>query len=212
MKKLGIIHTTAATVDSLGHIIKEVIPNLQVINILDDSLLPNMKEKKAEEVRKRWFQYVEILEEEGVDGVLSACSTVGEIAEEADEKFTVPVYRIDRAMIEKAVVEGKKIYVLATLITTLKPTVNLLRRVGNGQNIIKEVLIEGAYDALAAGDKNMHDILVRRAVVKAAKEADVVLLAQASMAAALDGVNDVGAKILASPRLGIQKLKKDLGC
>ncbi len=214
MKKIGLIHTTPATVASLTDLVKEIIEDAEVINILDDSILPDMKEGGHEEaVRSRWICYARILEERGAAAVLSACSTVGAIAEEADRILQVPVYRIDEAMIDTAIRMGTRISVLATLPSTLTPTVDLLKRKGGKELEINVHLVEGAYDLLMAGDRKEHDRLIRGAVMQEADRAQVILLAQASMAGALDGADALGqVRILTSPRLGIEKLKKDLTC
>ncbi|GFI04320.1 MAG: Asp/Glu racemase [Lachnospiraceae bacterium] len=214
MKKIGLIHTTPATVASLTDLVKEIIEDAEVINILDDSILPDMKEGGHEEaVRSRWICYARILEEQGAAAVLSACSTVGAIAEEADRILQVPVYRIDEAMIDTAIRMGTRISVLATLPSTLTPTVDLLKRKGGKELEINVHLVEGAYDLLMAGDRKEHDRLIRGAVMQEADRAQVILLAQASMAGALDGADALGqVRILTSPRLGIEKLKKDLTC
>ncbi len=143
----------------------------------------------------------------------SACSTVGAIAEETDGILQVPVYRIDEAMIDTAIQMGTRISVLATLSSTLTPTVDLLKRRGGKELEINVHLVEGAYDLLMAGDHKEHDRLIREAVMQEADRAQVILLAQASMAGALDGADALGqVRILTSPRLGIEKLKKDLTC
>lgn len=217
MKKIGLIHTTPATVQSLSKLAGEVIGEVEIVNILDDSILGDMKEGGHEEaVKKRWIQYARILEELGADAVVSACSTVGAIAEEADRLLGIPVYRIDEAMIEAAICMGTRISVLATLNSTLEPTVDLLRRRGGSSLEIRVVLVEGAYEALMSGDREGHDRRIREAVFRETEHSQVVVLAQASMAGALEGVAEEDRpKILTSPRLGMEKLKQDLesdGC
>lgn len=206
------IHTTLATLVSLTDLVKELIEDAEVINILDDSILPDMKEGGHEkEVKRRWLCYARILEKQGATAVVSACSTVGAFAEEADQVLQIPVYRIDEAMIETAIRLGTRVSVLATLPSTLIPTVDLLRRKGGEKLEINVRLVEGAYDFLMAGDCKAHNRMIKEAVEKEAGRSQVILLAQASMAEALDGADVFGkARILTSPRLGIEKLKKDL--
>lgn len=215
MKKIGIIHTTPATISGLNALVKETIGEIEVINILDDSILGDMREKNnVDFVKERWISYAKVLEQLGVDAVLSACSTVGAFAEDADRILEIPVYRIDDAMCTLAVERGKVISVFATLSSTLEPTVNLIERkaVQAGKQVkINTVLVEGAYAALMEGQKEMHDATIKAAVEQYLPESDIVVLAQASMASA---VNTDGAdrdKILTSPKLGILKLAKDLG-
>ena len=109
VKKIGVIHTTKATVDSLTELIKSKIEDAEVYNILDDSILRDMAgEKDTGMVRWRWLEYAKILEKLGMDIILSACSTVGGFAEEADHELRVPVLRIDEAMQKKPLHKEKK--------------------------------------------------------------------------------------------------------
>ena len=214
MKKIGIIHTTPATIASLNALVKEVIGEVEVVNFLDDSILGDMREKHVVEfVKERWISYAKVLEQLGADAVLSACSTVGAFAEEADRLLRIPVYRIDEAMCEEAVRRGKVISILATLQSTLEPTEDLVIRKAEslGKDVtIHTVLVEGAYEALMEGRKDVHDRKIREAVESGLKQSDMVVLAQASMAAAIPDGSGAADKILTSPKLGVKKLKKDL--
>ena len=44
MKKLAVIHTTPATIGSLGELIGELLPGCRVCNLLDDSILPEINQ------------------------------------------------------------------------------------------------------------------------------------------------------------------------
>ena len=116
-------------------------------------------------------------------------------------------------MIDEAIRTGTKISVLATLSSTLTPTVDLLKRKGGEKLEIRVHLVEGAYDLLMAGNRKEHDRLIREAVGQEVGLSQVILLAQASMAGALEGADAFdNVRILTSPRLGIEKLKNDLAC
>ena len=68
----------------------------------------------------------------GADAVLNICSSVGEVADSAQDvaKYTgIPIVRIDEEMCRDAVRNGEKIVVMATLPTTLEPTKNTIKRV-----------------------------------------------------------------------------------
>ncbi len=215
MKKIGIIHTTPATVASLNALVKEIIGDVEIVNFLDDSILGDMRTgHRVDFVRERWISYARTLCQLGVDAVLSACSTVGAFAEEADRTLGIPVYRIDEAMCRQAVEQAGTVSVFATLSSTLEPTVDLIRRMAKrlGREVeVNTVLVEGAYEALMDGQKDVHDDKIRKAVSQWAPKSDVVVLAQASMASAVDASGEAASKILTSPRLGIEKLKQDLG-
>ena len=214
MKKIGMIHTTPATIDSLNQLVKEIVGDVEVINFLDDSILKDMRDRhNVYFVRERWISYAKILGQLGADAVLSACSTVGAFAEEADRILDVPVYRIDDAMCSAAVEMGEVVSVFATLASTLEPTVELIRRKAHkaGKQLkVNTVLVEGAYAALMEGRKDVHDAKIKALVEQYLPESDVAVLAQASMASAVDLAGEDAKKILTSPKMGIEKLRADL--
>lgn len=195
-------------------LMKSVMGDVAVINLLDDSMLQDMIHgHMVEEVEKRWIKYSEIAASMGANAVLSACSSVGEFAEKAGECLKIPVYRIDEAMAERAVEVGKTISVFATLSTTLEPTVNLIKRKASAAGkecIIHTVLVSGAYEELMKGNRELHNQKIQEAVLRYS-DSDTLVLAQASMASALEGLQGIDvSKVLTSPVLGMEKLKKDL--
>jgi hypothetical protein len=115
-------------------------------------------------------------------------------------------------MAEKAVSLGSKIGVLATLQTTLKPTVELIRRVADAQGKqveIVEHVCPGAFEAVMAGDGATHDRIVAEGLTKAMKGMDAIVLAQASMARVVASLPEgaVSAPVLASPELGMERAR-----
>lgn len=196
-------------------LMKSMIGEVNVINFLDDSMLQDMiHSHQVNEVEKRWIKYSEIAASLGADAILSACSSVGEFAEKAGERLEIPVYRIDEAMAERAVETAKTISVFATLSTTLEPTVNLIQRKASAAGkecVVHTVLVSGAYEELMKGNRTLHNQMIQDAVQKYS-DSDALVLAQASMATALEGLGGIDInKVLTSPVLGVEKLKKDLG-
>ena len=201
--RLAIIHTTASTIASLKEKFSS-IQDLEIVNMLDDSILPDLRsEHNVDFVHRRWIEYSRISEEMGVDAVLSACSSVGAFADEADELLDVPVLRIDGPMARLAVSRGKNILVLATLASTLTPTTNLLFKCASesGRNYnIRSFVVEGAFSALSDGDRAKHDQLIKDVVLKEEESADVIVFAQASMASAVSDLSpEINGKVLTSP-------------
>jgi hypothetical protein len=74
-------------------------------------------------------------------------------------------------------------------------------------------LAAGAFERLQAGDARGHDELVLTELRTLLASADVVVLAQASMARVADqlGADERPVPILTSPRLGLQRLREVLG-
>lgn len=216
MTKLAIIHTTPATIDSLKTLAAEIIPGCQVINFLDDSILPQLAENggNLDEIRGRFLRYFNCAEDAGADIILEACSSVGELAAEGQDLVRVPVVRIDDAMAEEAVRRGSRVGIAATVATTLNPTTRLIRTKAEaaGKAVdVEPVLVAEAYRRLMAGDRSGHDQLLASALLDLVRRVDVVVLAQASMARMVDTLpEDVRGKFLSSPRLGMQRVRRAL--
>jgi Asp/Glu/hydantoin racemase len=120
--------------------------------------------------------------------------------------------KIDEAMIAEAVAQGTKIGVVATNVTTLEPTRQLLEAQAKAADKgieVELVLVENALSALLSGDGTTHDSLVKKAVLKLAEQVDVVVLAQATMARVLDVIAEFERRvsILSSPHLALERVR-----
>lgn len=149
----------------------------------------------------------------GADAILNICSSVGEVADSAQNvaKYTgIPIVRIDEEMCRDAVRNGSKIVVMATLPTTLEPTKNTIKRVAREMNKHVELidcLIDGAFGL----DQEQFKALMIEYAGKVANEADVILFAQGSMAYCEEIIREKYGKMVASsPRYGALALKEAL--
>ncbi|MDQ4078001.1 MAG: aspartate/glutamate racemase family protein [Chloroflexota bacterium] len=214
MMRVAIIHTTPVTVEPLGVLAREVLPGCEVVNWVDDSILPQLAGNGADvgEVEDRLVHYTRFAEEVGADVVLHACSSVGEVVAKTQQAVSIPVVRIDEAMAEEAVGRGERIGVVATLETTLQPTLILLRRKAEeaGKEVTLEPrLVDAAYQRLIAGDQAGHDEVLAEALEQLAQEVDVVVLAQASMARVLPRLPESQReRFLTSPQLAMARVKQ----
>ncbi|MBB6735803.1 aspartate/glutamate racemase family protein [Cohnella zeiphila] len=214
--KLAIIHTTPVTVEPLKSLALERIPNVEIFNLVDDSILPELAANggRVEAVRERWSQYAAIAERLGADCILNACSSIGELCARVQPGIGVPIVRIDEAMAEHAVRSAARIGVAATLETTLQPTQRLLRAKAEQAGrtaLLEPVVAASAYKLLMAGDKEGHDRELAETLRLLAERTDVVVLAQASMARVLDRFEpEERRKFLTSPGLGMDRVKQVL--
>ena len=214
MKKVAIIHTSVVSLEELKGLFKEILPEVEVINIIDDSLLEEVKKNDGltSAIIGRMCTYAQVAEKLGVDLIFNQCSSVGEAAEIAKKCVSVPLLRVDEAMAEEACALGTKIGVIATVKSTMRPSCNLIKQKAeliNKKVEVNEFLVDGALDILMK-EKNLakHNELVLDAIKKAAKTNDVIVLAQGSMTAILPYITGVDKPVLTSPRLGVLKAKK----
>jgi len=123
---------------------------------------------------------------EGADAVLLTCSTLGPVAPEVASRTPVPVLRVDAALAREALATGGRLAVLCAAATTVEPTRALFAAAAGGsQDKLDIRLVPGAWDAFKAGEIERYHALVAGAADAAyAAGAEVVALAQASMAGA----------------------------
>ncbi len=208
--RLALISTGVGVVEPITKIIKELQPDTDVVNFVDDSIIPAIaanENRVPAGVVERIATYAAFAQDVGADAALVTCSSISETVDVAAERVGIPVFKIDQAMADRAVTMGGTIGVLATLETTQKPTERLLlsRAEAAGRHIeLKSRLCVGAFDARADGDLDTHNRLIVESLSGLLDECDVVVLAQASMASALESTaNAYADRILTSPAIGV---------
>ncbi|WP_316767325.1 aspartate/glutamate racemase family protein [Pedobacter frigiditerrae] len=212
-KTLGLVHTSATLVPVFQKLCSEYLPDVNVFNIVDDSLIKDVitRNELTKLTARRVVDYVGSAELAGADIILVTCSSIGAAVEASAELTTVPVLRVDQPMADLAVRTGKRIGVIATLPTTLGPTSDLVRRraaIAGKEIELTSKLCEGAFEALMGGKPEIHDEMVAKALIELSSQVDVIVLAQASMSRVVDTLSESEKKvpILASPTLAIQHI------
>lgn len=150
---------------------------------------------------------------EGADAILNICSSVGEVADAAQDvaKYTgIPIVRIDEEMCREAVKQGLRIGVMATLETTLTPTKNTIIRVAREMNKhveLVDVLVDGGFGL----NQEQFKELMTKYAGEICDKVDVILFAQGSMAYCEEYIHQkYGKTVLSSPRFGALALKQAL--
>jgi len=211
--KLSIIHTSFVSVESLTALCAEILPGTQLGHIVDDTLLPEVVAANGitPGVINRIAAYAKQAEAWGADAILNQCSSVGEAAELAASSLKVPYVRIDTPMAEEAVRLGKRIAVVATVASTMKPSTSIVHAAASraGRQVeVMPVLVDGALEVLMKyKDRAKHNQMVRDRIEKVAAEVDVIVLAQGSMIVLLPELEHIPKPVLSSPRLGIERMR-----
>lgn len=212
MKTVVVVHTGPATVQPIKQQFESILPDVRVINLMDDSLLNDViaAGQLTDAVSGRILSYMRMGEEMGACVVLNACSSVGEAASAARSLISIPIVKIDETMAERAVAEGPRIGVVATVRTTLEPTIRLIRAKAEGARRdveIVEALADGAFQALLDGEVDRHDSIVKRTIESLSGRVDVIVLAQASMARLIPGLASLALPVLSSPQSGVEAVR-----
>jgi len=213
--KLVLVHTVAPLVHVFDKLGEELLPATQLVHILDEPLLGVIQRRGrlAPQDSDRLAEHVTMAERVGAAAVLVTCSSVSPCVDDVGAQSSIPVVKIDEAMIAHAVEHGPVIAVIATAASTLEPTRQMLLAAAQSQGRDVEitlVLVENALSALLAGDAATHDGLVKEAVLTHSRAADVVVLAQASMARVLELVSasERTVPILSSPHLALGQIRQ----
>jgi Asp/Glu/hydantoin racemase len=220
-KRVALIHTVGSLVSVFGDLASELLPDAETTNVVDEALLEEAiaAGDVPPATAERLERHVAAALDEGADLVLVTCSSMGGVVDELRARHGWPVVRVDEAMVDAALVTGTRIGVIATLGSTLRPTVDLVHRRArengraHGSVEIVTRLVDGAFASLKAGDLEAHDDAVRTALRELLPQVDAIVLAQASMsrvAGQLDPSERAGTPILASPRLGIERVARQL--
>ena len=217
MKKITLIHTGFAIVDVLSKLFKQHIPNAELIHIVDDSLLREILANGVvtKPVVLRMINYFISAEHYKTDCILNVCSSVGEVADVARKIIATPIVKIDEIMAFKAVERSTDIGVVATLNSTLDPTIRMIE--AKGLEIKKKINITstvcpGAFEELMSGNPAKHDKMVLKCVNELSSKVDIIVFAQGSMARLVSSLSKpLSERILTSPESGVMEVKRILG-
>ncbi|MBQ9437362.1 MAG: Asp/Glu/hydantoin racemase [Lachnospiraceae bacterium] len=216
--KAGLIYTST-TPELIELVEKEVRSQLgedvELYSLQDPSILADVREAgyvTAAPAARLVSMYMKAAQE-GCDAMLNICSSVGEVADAAQDMadyIGIPIVRIDEEMCREAVRKGSRIGVMATLPTTLEPTKNTIRRMSRecGKHVeLVDCLVEGAFGL----DQEQFKQRMAESAGKIADQVDVIVFAQGSMAYCEEYIAEMyGKTVLSSPRFGAKELKKAL--
>ncbi len=212
---LVMVHTIPGLVEAFATWCRVYLPEVDALHILDEPLLARIKQHghAGPEDDDRLLDHVRVAANVGAAVALVTCSSASESVERIRDRAAIPVISADEAMAEEAVRRGHRIFVVATAATTLQPSERRLRLAAEqlGKPIeVSTRFVDEALAALLHGDAETHDRLVIEAVEGAAAGADVIVLAQATMARVLPLLADAPPRVpvLASPPLALMEVRR----
>lgn len=164
----------------------EANPDIEVYNIMDDSLLVDTRKYNGmtPAIASRMLNYAKAAEASGADGVIVTCTSVNHATKMIRPLMNIPMINIEEPVAEMAAMSGKRIGVLGTIPTSPGAISWEIeeKAAQMGKEIeIVPVVVDGAFDVLCAGDRAKHDEMVCEALYKLAKEVDCIAFAQISM-------------------------------
>ena len=216
--KIGLVYTstTPELIELVNREVKKQLGNeAELLHYEDASILAEIREHGyvTTAPAARLITMFMKAAQDGADAILNICSSVGEVADcaqDAARYIGVPIVRIDEEMCRDAVRRGKRIGVMATLPTTLEPTKNTVKRVAREMNkeiTIVDSLVDGAFGL----DQDQFRTLLLKNAEQIRDQIDILLLCQGSMAYCEEYLEkNIGLPVVSSPRYGAAALKDAL--
>lgn len=209
---IGVVHATRVAVSPIEAAFDNLWPEAEVVHLLDESLSRDLERigHLTPGINAQVTRLAAFAHRGGAHAILYSCSAFGPAIEAVQARLPVPVLKPNQAMLDEALATGGRILVLSTYKPSgpaMQVELETLAAKIDVEVVIEESYVAGALDALHAGDGEAHDSLI--AETAAGSRADVILLAQFSMARARDAVSRrVDAKVLSSPESAVQALKQ----
>ncbi|KQW57128.1 aspartate/glutamate racemase family protein [Variovorax sp. Root411] len=206
---LAFLHTAQVHVPTFERLVSEVAPGLRVRHSVREDLLADARVVGIDDsgLVTRVHDAMREAASGGAAVVVCTCSTIGAIAERTAPGGSFKAMRIDRAMADRAVRTGPRVLIVAALESTLAPTTALILSAAQNAGIVVQpdtLFVEQAWSHFEAGDSVRYVEALARSIRAAASKADVVVLAQASMAPVTSALADLDVDILSSPAPGVQ--------
>ncbi|MGW2847898.1 aspartate/glutamate racemase family protein [Streptomyces sp. NPDC001274] len=198
---LALLHTSPVHVPVFDALRDTDHPGLVLRHLVREELLDRAREAGPGAVAEEIGALLAGAVADGARAVLCTCSTIGAVAEAWSPPLGVPVLRVDRPMAAAAVTRDR-VVVLAAVRSTLAPTLALLAEEAGDRPVeVRAEVVDGAWERFEAGDREGYLDLVADAA-DAVEDAEVIVLAQASMAGAA-ARTATRLPVLASPRPGL---------
>ncbi|HTV44344.1 MAG TPA: aspartate/glutamate racemase family protein [Stellaceae bacterium] len=210
--RIALIHATPVAVAPVEAAFRELWPQAECSNLLDDSLSLDRERdgELTQAMRQRILTLAGYAAATGAAGILFTCSAFGEAIETAAAELPIPVLKPNEAMFEAALAAGKRIGMLATFAPSVQSMEEEFRAMALAHGspaTLETYCVPGAMAALKAGDGATHDGLIAAAAPRF-DDCDVVLLAHFSTARAAPAAGAaLGHPVLTSPGSAVATLK-----
>ena len=210
---IALLHNSQVIIEQVREAFNRIYPEAEIINIMDESLLRDIKTKGGIDSLGvlRVCRYALCAEDLGADAVLMTCSSLCEAVYAAKPMIKIPAFAINEPMSREAVALGTVVGVMGTLKSVLEPTARLILQKAQESTKkveLKKSLCEAAFEALISGNPQKHDELLLTEVERLSSSVDVIVFAQGSMSRLLsDAQKRVSVPVLECIDSGVRQVK-----
>lgn len=211
MKRIGVISVTLNAIYPLMQIFSEQTGKYGVKNYLDEGL-QELVQKEGGITDHSFNRMVALMTkavEDGADGILLTCTVFTPYIEWLQQLFSVPVISADGAMLREAAEANKKTAILCTFLASVQSSAEMYRyycKKLDIENNMDVFFLEDAALAIKHGNKEEHDQCIARKAMALAKDYDLIVLAQLSMAPAKVLLEHCPKPVFTSPSSAVNAL------
>lgn len=216
--RIALIHALAESVPPIHAAFAQQWPEAVLFDLLDTSLARDLASAGQLEpaMIERFLtlgRYAAATAGEGgrTEAILCTCSAFQPAIDAVKQAVSMPVLRPSEAAFDKALDIGGRIGLLVTFPPSLPALEAELRQMAHERGVemsITSRVVEGAMDALKAGDAARHDDLVAAAAATMPMT-DSLVLGQFSLARAASAIVPVqGRVLLTTPSSAVEKLRR----
>ena len=211
--RIALIHATRAAIDPIEAATVKLWPEAEMISILEEGLSID-RAKSAElssDLSRRIIDLSRYAEMAAADGVLFTCSAFGAAIDRANFEARIPVMKPNEAMFNAAFAYGDRVAMIYTFPPAAAGMEEEFREASRDLESnarITSVFCDGALEAKRKGADFTHDWLIAKTAAEI-EDADVILLAQFSMATAADEVRArTEIPVLTGPEAAVTEIRR----
>ena len=211
--RIALIHATRVAIDPVETAAKALWPEAETITILEEGLSEDRRKSVSlsPDLWNRIGALAGYAESIGSHGILFTCSAFGGAIEDAAGRAAVPVMKPNEAMFDAAFAHGERVAMIYTFPPAAAGMEEEFREAAKARGSaarIASIFCDDALEAKRAGDNETHDRLIAETAA-GIDDADVILLAQFSMAGAADAARArISVPVLTSPEAAIEKMRE----
>lgn len=160
--RIVLLHATLVAVDPIRDAFRDLWPEPELVNLLDDSLTPDRARAPdlTEALIERFISLGRYGLSIGADAILVTCSAFGPAIDIMARDFPVPVLKPNEAMFQAAVDIGSRIGMIATFAPAVVTMEDEFDEVAASTGMVASldtIVVEDAMTALRAGDAATHN-------------------------------------------------------
>ena len=210
--RVVMIHAVAESMQPTKLAFQEVLPEAELVNLLDEGLFLDFGDQLTPALRRRMTQLICYSAEYGAQAIGLACSVYTPMVEMVCGVVDVPIVSSYGPVMGEAVQAGRRVGLIAAVPATLRDAEYFLQEAARECGASTEVYPRLAEDLMEVKRHEGETAFCRRLaeeVDKLAPHVDAVLLTQFSMASALAHLRSTAAvPVLSAPHSSARRLKE----